>query len=320
LKRSSAAFAALLLIATGTSLLAVSGLVSSTIQAGSLSAASTTSSSTLHSGARSTSSSVVSSSTTSQAPAATTSSVATTSSITTESSAVTSVASSTVSSVTTVATTATSTATSVVGAGTTTGTVAATVTSTGAPSSVVTSVVTSTTSGVTYGPVGTTANSSLAGLAGSFGAASGGESLLREMQAASLFLAPLCWILVGGAWVWRGRVRARYSEMGFGSDVFELFMKMKGGATRVKVLNLLSSPKDRLQIANELGVDWKTIDRHVKTLNKYGFVREQAEFGSVRLYEVTPLGKMILNLFDELEATDGPVVPNPATPEERLGT
>jgi len=140
-----------------------------------------------------------------------------------------------------------------------------------------------------------------------FGAgATSGESLLREVQAASLLLAPVCWIVLGGMWVWRGRVRARYSEMGFGSDVFELFMKMKGGATRIKVLNTLTTPKDRLQLAEELGVDWKTVDRHVQILNKYGFVREQAAYGTVRLYEVTPMGKMLLNLFEDLDRTDGP--------------
>jgi len=77
-------------------------------------------------------------------------------------------------------------------------------------------------------------------------------------------------------------------------------MKMKGGATRIKVLNTLTTPKDRLQLADELGVDWKTIDRHVQILNKYGFVREQAAYGTVRMYEVTPLGKMLLNVFDEI--------------------
>ena len=140
---------------------------------------------------------------------------------------------------------------------------------------------------------------------------------MREVQTTSLFLAPVSWVLLGGAWVWRGRVRARYSEMGFGSDVFELFMKMKGGATRIKVLNTLSTPKDRLQLAQELGVDWKTVDRHVQILNKYGFVTEQAAYGTVRLYEVTPLGKMLLNLFDDLERTDGPVAQQPPAQEER---
>ena len=139
----------------------------------------------------------------------------------------------------------------------------------------------------------------------------GEGSLLREAQSISLLLAPVAWVVLGGAWMWRGRVRSRYTEMGFGSDVFELFMKMKGGATRIKVLSTLSTPKDRLQLAQELGVDWKTVDRHVQILNKYGFVKEQASFGTVRLYEVTPTGKMLLNLFHDLEGTDGPVGKEP---------
>ena len=166
----------------------------------------------------------------------------------------------------------------------------------------------------------TTASQDLAALASvsSFAAAaSQGGSLLREVQATSLLLAPVSWVLLGGAWVWRGRVRARYSEMGFGSDVFELFMKMKGGATRIKVLNMLSTPKDRLQLAQEMGVDWKTVDRHVQILSKYGFVSEQAAYGTVRLYEVTPMGKMLLNLFDDLERTGGPVAQQQTTSTPR---
>jgi hypothetical protein len=145
------------------------------------------------------------------------------------------------------------------------------------------------------------------------------ESLLKQVQATSIFLAPVTWVLIGGMWVWRGRVRARYSEMGFGSDVFELFMKMKGGATRIKVLNMLTTPKDRLQLAQEMGVDWKTVDRHVEILNKYGFVSEHAAYGTVRLYEVTPLGRMLLNLFDDLEKTDGPIAQQqpPTTPRSQ---
>ncbi len=107
--------------------------------------------------------------------------------------------------------------------------------------------------------------------------------------------------MVVGAWIWRGRVRARWRELGFESDVFELFMKMKGGATRIRLLDALEAPKDRLQIAQQLGVDWKTVDRHVQVLSKYGFVHEQAAYGTLRVYEVTPLGKMLLKLFDELD-------------------
>ncbi len=219
----------------------------------------------------------------------TSSSSAISSSTTSVSSTESSTSSNTVSSAVTTATTTT----------VTTSAVAATTTTSGGMAFVAGNGIASTTTNQNQG--------ALASLS-TLGPTTESESLLRQVQAGSLLLAPVTWVLLGGMWVWRGRVRARYSEMGFGSDVFELFMKMKGGATRIKVLNTLSTPKDRLQLAQELGVDWKTVDRHVQILNKYGFVREQAAFGTVRLYEVTPMGKMLLDLFDDLEKTDGPVV------------
>lgn len=132
-------------------------------------------------------------------------------------------------------------------------------------------------------------------------AALSAAAIQHELESSSVLLAAVCWLLLGGALVWRGRVRTAYSQMGFGSDVFELFMKMKGGPTRIKVLNTLSTPKDRLQLAEELGVDWKTVDRHVQVLSRNGFIREQSSYGTVRLYEVTPLGKMLLDVYRELD-------------------
>ncbi len=175
------------------------------------------------------------------------------------------------------------------------------------PSAQSVTTVISTSTATTVATTTATQNNEEFAALGSTGSGGQSKSLLMEAQADALLLAPVTWILLGGAWVWRGRVRARYSELGFGSDVFELFMKMKGGATRIRVLDVLSTPKDRLQLAQELGVDWKTVDRHVQILNKYGFVREQAAFGTVRLYEATPMGRMLLNLFDDLQKTDGPV-------------
>jgi hypothetical protein len=228
---------------------------------------------------------------------------------------------------TTLVTTSVQTSSSTVNSATVTGTMTSTV---GGPASTVTTVVTATavvtTTAVSTAPAGggtttavvTVTSTAAAGGAFTFAPVGQGESLLMDAQRVSLFLAPVSWVLLGGAWIWRGRVRSRYTEMGFGSDVFELFMKMKGGATRIKVLNTLNTPKDRLQLAEELGVDWKTVDRHVQILNRYGFVREQAAYGTVRLYEVTPIGKMLLNLFEDLERNDGPVTQRPrATPRRQ---
>ena len=117
----------------------------------------------------------------------------------------------------------------------------------------------------------------------------------------SLALAPGSWIFVGGLWIWRGRMKSRWEALGFDSEVFELFVRMRGGKTRVKLLNSLLIPKDRFQLAQELGLDWKAVDRHVVMLNKYGFVHEQAAYGRVRIYELTAVGKLLLQLLQNLD-------------------
>jgi len=117
----------------------------------------------------------------------------------------------------------------------------------------------------------------------------------------SLALAPGSWVFVGGLWIWRGRMKSRWEALGFDSEVFELFVRMRGGKTRVKLLNSLLIPKDRFQLAQELGLDWKAVDRHVVMLNKYGFVREQTAYGRVRIYELTAVGKLLLQLLQNLD-------------------
>jgi hypothetical protein len=188
-----------------------------------------------------------------------------------------------------------------------------TTTSTNSATTTVTQSTSSTTSTTTTVGAGATSTSTITATVTTVTAANGAygpvgplvsQTSLQIARETSFILAPISWILVVGLWVWRGRVRAQWRERGFDSDVFELFMRMKGGATRVRVLSKLSSPKDRLQLAEELGVDWKTVDRQVGILSKYGLVREEAAYGTVRLYEVTPMGKMILNIYEELESKE----------------
>jgi hypothetical protein len=140
-----------------------------------------------------------------------------------------------------------------------------------------------------------------------------GQNLVRFFGDHSLAFAPDSWILVGGLWIWRGRMKSRWQALGFDSEVFELFVRMRGGKTRVKLLNSLLIPKDRFQVANELGLDWKAVDRHMTMLDKYGFVHEQAAFGRVRIYELTTVGKMLLKLLQNLnEEEDDVIIPLPA--------
>jgi hypothetical protein len=126
------------------------------------------------------------------------------------------------------------------------------------------------------------------------------QSTVRFFEAHSPVLAPASWFFVGGMWIWRGRMKSRWTDLGFDSDVFGLFVRMKGAKTRIRLLDALSVPKDRLQLAQELGLDWKAVDRHIEILDKYGFVHETVAYGKVRMYGLTSTGKLLLQLLDEL--------------------
>ena len=102
-----------------------------------------------------------------------------------------------------------------------------------------------------------------------------------------------------GVWIWRGRVRSQWESLGFDNGTFDLFMRMKGAKTRLSLLDALSTPRDRLQLAQELGLDWKIIDYHVELLNRCGLVREEQSFGRVRMYRRTDFGGSLLRLIQE---------------------
>jgi DNA-binding transcriptional ArsR family regulator len=75
---------------------------------------------------------------------------------------------------------------------------------------------------------------------------------------------------------------------------------MKGGPTRLSILKALAAPKDRLQLANQLSLDWKTVDHHVRVLNEYGFIKATSSYGTIVLYGLTKQGEILLKLIDEL--------------------
>jgi len=146
-----------------------------------------------------------------------------------------------------------------------------------------------------------------------------GQAALQFFLNTSPALSTSSWILVGGVWIWRGRTKSRWESLGFDSQTFDLFMKMKGAKTRLTVLDALSKPKDRLQLAQELGLDWKAIDYHIVILNKYGLVHEEQASGRVKMYELTPLGTMLLGLLKDLnkEIERGPELsPSTLAPDE----
>jgi hypothetical protein len=134
-----------------------------------------------------------------------------------------------------------------------------------------------------------------------FGSLGSNQGPLTFLEERSPIIAPLSWFFVGGLWIWRGRMKSIWQASGFESDIFQLFVKMKGGNTRVRLLNSLSVPKDRFQLAQELDLDWKAVDYQVELLRKHGFIRQWKAYGKVRMYEITPMGKKLLELLGDLE-------------------
>jgi hypothetical protein len=106
-----------------------------------------------------------------------------------------------------------------------------------------------------------------------------------------------------GVWIWRGRVKSRWESLGFDSGIFDLFMRMRGARTRSNLLYALSNPRDRLQLAQQIGVDWKVVDYNIDLLSKYALVHGDPAFGRTRtrIYHLTTLGESLLRLLGEFD-------------------
>jgi len=70
----------------------------------------------------------------------------------------------------------------------------------------------------------------------------------------------------------------------------------------MKLLQALNAPKDRSQLAQELKLDWKAVDRHVQLLQRYNFIKEDSAFGQIILYTITPEGDKLLHLMQEMDS------------------
>jgi len=96
-------------------------------------------------------------------------------------------------------------------------------------------------------------------------------------------------------------MRTRWQSLGFDSETFKLFVRMRGARTRTSLLAALRRPRHRLWLAQELGLDWKVIDRNIALLNERGLVCEDVAFGKVKMYRRTPFGESLLQLLGELD-------------------
>jgi hypothetical protein len=128
-------------------------------------------------------------------------------------------------------------------------------------------------------------------------AASPPDLVAAAVYDSSPVILPITWGAVAGTLIWRGKVRSAWSGQGYDYDTFKLVAKMRGSPIRIRLLNAVSdSPKNKLQLAKELEVDWKTIDNQVEMLLQSRLVEERAVVGTARYYALTQNGTKVLSL------------------------
>lgn len=121
----------------------------------------------------------------------------------------------------------------------------------------------------------------------------------------SVYILPITWGAVGGTLIWRGKVRSAWSKQGYDYDTFKLVAKMRGSPTRIRLLNAINnSSKNKLQLAKELDVDWKTIDNHIVMLLQSRLVEERTVVGTSKYYAITHDGTKVLALLSSDQATN----------------
>jgi predicted transcriptional regulator len=119
------------------------------------------------------------------------------------------------------------------------------------------------------------------------------------------YTALISWVGFAGALIWRGHIRSVWSRSHFSYDTFRLIISMRGAQTRLKLLHNLSGPRNKLQLATALGIDWKAVDKHVQMLEKNGLIQRTDTSGTTIFYEVTDKGRRLLDVLEELGVDNG---------------
>lgn len=77
---------------------------------------------------------------------------------------------------------------------------------------------------------------------------------------------------------------------------------MKGGPTRARLLGLLRhEPMNKLQLANELDIDWKAVDRHIERLADCCLVEVAAVAGPCTVFRITEKGVRALSILESMK-------------------
>lgn len=91
-------------------------------------------------------------------------------------------------------------------------------------------------------------------------------------------------------------MRKIWQMQGYDYEAFRLFTRMRGSKTRLKILQNLQIPKNRLQIATELDMHWESIDNHIDVLIKYGLIEEAITYGTAKYLVITEKGRQLVTL------------------------
>ncbi len=100
-------------------------------------------------------------------------------------------------------------------------------------------------------------------------------------------------------------MRSVWGKSRFSYDTFRLLVRMRGAQTRLRLMHSLNEPKNKLQLATALGIDWKAIDKHVQMLERNGLIHPSATRGTATFYELTDKGTRLLQVLEELGANLG---------------
>lgn len=100
---------------------------------------------------------------------------------------------------------------------------------------------------------------------------------------------------------WRKTPPQVWRDAGFNREIFDLMVRMRGAASRLKILYQLDSPKHRSAISDMVGIDWREVDRQLNLLRQYGLVSVVAEAGSMKMFGLTEQGRMLLRLIKQME-------------------
>lgn len=114
------------------------------------------------------------------------------------------------------------------------------------------------------------------------------------------YSALISWTIFGVALIWRGHVRSVWGQSRFSYDTFRLLVKMRGAQTRVRLMRSLNSPKNKLQLATALGIDWKAVDKHIQVLERNGLIQATSTIGTATFYEVSEKGKSLIQVLQQL--------------------